>query len=79
MASNVGSVAEYTPSDNAIRKRMELFHYEYQNEQREYAKRKELEKDAMLVATLKYTRDTFTPLGFKKQRFFKSVNVYATL
>ena len=30
LASSVGPVAEYAPSDNAIRKRMELFHYEYQ-------------------------------------------------
>ena len=71
LASSVGPVAEYAPSDNAIRKRMELFHYEYQNEQREYAKRKELEEDAMLVATLKYTRDTFTPLGFEEAEVFQ--------
>ena len=71
LASSVGPVAEYELSDNAIRKRMELFHYEYQNEQREYAKRKELEEDAMLVATLKYTRDTFTPLGFEEAEVFQ--------
>ncbi len=42
------------------------FGYEYQSEQEEYAKRKEMEEDAKLTAMLKYTRDTFNRLDFEE-------------
>jgi hypothetical protein len=50
---------------------MELFHYEYQSEQQEYAKRKEMEEDAKLTAMLKYTRDTFNRLDFEEAEVFQ--------
>ena len=61
LTTNMGAVAEYAPSDNAIRKRMELFHYEYQNEQREYAKRKRIGKRRNACCYFKvYTRHIYT-------------------
>ena len=47
------TVAEYGSSEknnDVLKKLMELFHYEYQSEQQEYAKRKEMEDDANLTA-----------------------------
>ena len=70
----MGAVAEYGSSEknnDVLKKRMELFHYEYQSEQQEYAKRKEQEDDANLTAMLKYTRDTFFRLGFDEAEVFQ--------
>lgn len=67
LTTNMGNVAEYGSSEknnDVLKKRMELFHYEYQSEQQEYAKRKEMEEDAKLTVMLKYTRDTFNRLDF---------------
>ena len=75
----MGAVAEYGSSEknnDVLKKRMELFHYEYQSEQQVYAKRKEQEDDANLTAMLKYTRDTFFVWGLMKLKFSKSVNVF---
>lgn len=74
LTSSIGAVTEYDSSEksnDAFRKRMELFHYEYQSEQQEYAKRKEQEDDANLTAMLKYTRDTFFRLGFDEAEVFQ--------
>lgn len=74
LTSSIGAVTEYNSSkknNDAFRKRMELFHYEYQSEQQEYAKRKEQEDDANLTAMLKYTRDTFFRLGFDEAEVFQ--------
>ena len=73
LTSSIGAVTEYNSSkknNDAFRKRMELFLYEYQNEQQEYAKRKEMENDAKLTAVLKYTRDTFKHLQFDESEVF---------
>ena len=74
LTTNMGAVAEYGSSEknnDVLKKRMELFHYEYQSEQQEYAKRKEQEDDANLTAMLKYTRDTFFHLGFDEAEVFQ--------
>ena len=74
MTTNIGTVAEYGSSEknnDVLKKRMELFHYEYQSEQQEYAKRKEMEEDAKLTAMLKYTRDTFNRLDFEEAEVFQ--------
>ena len=46
------------------KKRMELFHHEFQLEQQSYLLQKEKENDLKLAAILKYTRDTFKRLDF---------------
>ena len=74
LTTNMGAVTEYGSSENnneVLKKRMELFHYEYQNEQQECAKRKEMEEDAKLTAMLKYTRDTFNRLDFEEAEVFQ--------
>lgn len=74
LTSSIGAVTEYNSSEksnDAFRKRMELFHYEYQSEQQEYARRKEMEDDAKLAAVLKYTRDTFKYLQFEESEVFQ--------
>ena len=74
LTTNMGNVAEYGSSEknnDVLKKRMELFHYEYQSEQQEYAKRKEQEDDANLTAMLKYTRDTFFRLVFNEAEVFQ--------
>ena len=74
LTSSIGTVTEYNSSEksnDAFRKRMELFHYEYQSEQQEYARRKEMEDDAKLAAVLKYTRDTFKYLQFDESEVFQ--------
>ena len=74
LASHIGNAVEYDSSgksNDVLKKRMELFHYEYQSEQQEYAKRKELEEDAKLTAMLKYTRDTFNRLDFEEAEVFQ--------
>ena len=53
------------------KRRMELFHYEYQREQQHYQQRKEKEDDEKLCAILKYTRDTFKPFGFDEAEIFQ--------
>ena len=74
LTTNMGAVAKYGSSgknDDVLKKRMELFHYEYQSEQQKYAKRKEMEEDAKLTAMLKYTRDTFNRLDFEEAEVFQ--------
>ena len=46
-------------NNNFQMKRMELFHYEYQHEERQYLQQKEREEDEKLQAVLQYTRNTF--------------------
>ena len=68
------TMAEYGSSEknnDVLKKRMELFHYEYQSEQQEYAMRKEQEDDANLSAILKYTQDIFFHLGFDEAEVFQ--------
>ena len=74
LASHIGNAVEYDSSgksNDVLKKRMELFHYEYQSEQLEYAKRKEQEDDAKLTAMLRYTRDTFSRLDFEEAEVFQ--------
>lgn len=74
LASNIGNAVEYDSSgksNDVLKKRMELFHYEYQSEQLEYAKKKEQEEDAKLTAMLRYTRDTFNRLDFEEAEVFQ--------
>ena len=53
------------------KKRMELFHYEYQREQQEYQQQKEKEDDEKLNAILKYTRDTFKRFNLDETEIFQ--------
>ncbi len=74
LTTNIGAAVEYGSSEknnDVLKKRMELFHYEYQSEQQEYVKRKEMEEDAKLTAMLKYTRDTFCRLDFEDAEIFQ--------
>ena len=58
--------------DNNIQmKRMELFHYEYQHEERQYLQQKEREEDEKLQAVLQYTRNTFRPFDFSEEEIFQ--------
>ena len=52
-------------------KRMELFHYEYQHEERQYLQQKEREKDEKLQAVLQYTRNTFRQFDFSEEEIFQ--------
>ena len=54
-----------------LKKRMELFHYEYQQEHQQYISQKEKEENEKLCAVLKYTRDTFQQLGFDESEIFQ--------
>ena len=53
------------------KKRMELFHHEFQLEQQSYLLQKEKENDLKLAAILKYTRDTFKRLDFDETEIFQ--------
>lgn len=57
--------------EEILRKRMELFHHEYNLEQQEYLQQKEKEDDLKLNRILKYTRDTFKHLGFDEVEVFR--------
>ena len=54
-----------------LRKRMELFHYEYQQEHQQYISQKEKEENEKLCAVLKYARETFQQLGFDESEIFQ--------
>ncbi len=56
---------------NSIDKRLELFNYEYQQEQLMYQLQKEKEDDLKLQAVLKYTRETFKRLEFEPNEIFQ--------
>lgn len=58
-------------NDNIQMKRMELFHYEYQHEQRQYLQQKEREEDEKLQAVLQYTRNTFRQFDFNEEEIFQ--------
>lgn len=53
------------------KKRMELFHHEFQLEQQSYLLQKEKENELKLAAILKYTRDTFKRLDFDETEIFQ--------
>lgn len=53
------------------KKRMELFHHEFQLEQQSYLLQKEKENDLKLAAILKYTHDTFKRLDFDETEIFQ--------
>ncbi len=84
------SVTKKTPSlaaspisnDEEIqKKRMELFHYEYQCEQLQYQRNKEREEDVKLNAILKYTRDTFKHFDLDETEIYQiceSVRYFVT-
>ena len=52
-------------------KRMELFHYEYQYEERQFLQQKEKEDDEKLQAVLQYTRNTFRQFDFNEEEIFQ--------
>ena len=53
------------------KRRMELFHYEYQHEQQQYKQQKERKEDEKLNAILKYTRDTFKRFDLDETEIFQ--------
>ncbi len=64
-----------------MKKRMELFHYEYQQEQQQFLYQKEREENEKLEAVLKYTKNTFNRLGFDEAEIFQiseSVRYFVT-
>ena len=58
-------------NDDIQMKRMELFHYEYQHEERQYLQQKEKEEDEKLQAALQYTRNTFRQFDFSEEEIFQ--------
>ena len=61
-----------TVDSNGIQmKRMELFHYEYQHEERLFLQQKEREEDEKLQAILQYTRNTFRQFDFSEEEIFQ--------
>ena len=52
---------------------MELFHYEYQHEERQYLQQKEKEEDEKLQAVLQYTRNAFLLFVIQNSVCSKSV------
>lgn len=63
--------ATYAIGNNIPMKRMELFHYECQHEEREYLKQKERQEDEKLQAILQYTRNTFRQFDFNEEEIFQ--------
>lgn len=76
-ASEVVNDTDKSPQSTAqskeeiLRKRMELFHHEYNLEQQEHLQQKEKEEDLKLNRILKYTRDTFKRLDFDEVELFQ--------
>lgn len=63
------------------KKRMELFHYEYQRGQQQYQQQKEREEDEKLNDILKYTRDTFKRFDLDETEIYQiceSVRYFVT-
>ena len=66
------SAAMSAVDSNGIQmKRMELFHYEYQHEERQYLQQKERKEDEKLQAVLQYTRNTFRQFDFSEEEIFQ--------
>ena len=63
-----GQMEEYS---NVLKRRMELFHYEYRIEEQSYLQRKEKANDLKMAAIMKYTRDTFKHLNFDEIEVFQ--------
>lgn len=62
---------QVSDSDDLMKKRMELFHFEYQQEQQQFLSQKEREESEKLEAVLKYTKSTFNRLGFDEAEIFQ--------
>lgn len=60
-----------TDNNDILMKRMELFHYEYQHEERQYIRQKEKEEDKKLQAVLQYTRNSFRQFDFSEEEIFQ--------
>lgn len=58
-------------NDDIQMKRIELFHYEYLHEERQYLQQKEKEEDEKLQAVLQYTRNTFRQFDFNEEEIFQ--------
>ena len=58
-------------NDDIQMRRMGLFHYEYQHEERQYLQQKEKEEDEKLQAVLQYTRSTFRQFDFSEEEIFQ--------
>lgn len=60
-----------TDNNDILMKRMELFHYEYQHEERQYIRQKEKKEDKKLQAVLQYTRNSFRQFDFSEEEIFQ--------
>ena len=68
---NLATAISMVGNDDIQMKRMELFHYEYQHEERQYLQQKEREEDEKLQAVLQYTRNTFRQFDFSEEEIFQ--------
>ena len=68
---NLATAISMAGNDNIQMKRMELFHYEYQHEERQYLQQKEREEDEKLQAVMQYTRNTFRQFDFSEEEIFQ--------
>ena len=59
------------PIEDIQKKRMELFHYEFQREQQLYQQQKEKAEDEKLCAILRYTRNEFKKFDFDEAEIFQ--------
>lgn len=67
----VNSVHEEQKQCDVLKKRMELFHHEFQLEQQSYLLQKEKENALKMATILKYTRNTFKRLEFDESEIFQ--------
>ena len=68
---NLATAISMVGNDDIQMKRMVLFHYEYQHEERQYLQQKEREEDEKLQAVLQYTRNTFRQFDFSEEEIFQ--------
>ena len=69
--STLATAISMVGNDDIQMKRIELFHYEYLHEERQYLQQKEREEDEKLQAVLQYTRNTFRQFDFSEEEIFQ--------
>ena len=69
--STLATAISMVSNDDIQMKRIELFHYEYLHEERQYLQQKEKEEDEKLQAVLQYTRNTFRQFDFSEEEIFQ--------
>ncbi len=69
--STLATAISMVGNDDIQMKRIELFHYEYLHEERQYLQQKEKEEDEKLQAVLQYTRNTFRQFDFSEEEIFQ--------